>query len=289
MDASENWMIIRFKPNQATTYTKMDVHPNFFLQIILAAKWLVRHSNTPPKQQRRPLHSLLSHSSSMSLTHLRWASSQMSPSCRWSMWNDWARFRPTGSRSRLRENRFERKFFLPAIPITCRSIVGRSSAHGSGFDKCSLMGWSEIHLSLKISIIFYFLHHPINEKFFEILSQKMLYEDPDNPTLLLIRYFSGYPIWQPEIRKARISGRIPDIQPMDSKRQKYWEMLKMRLFLIYSIINVRGKSVEVYFLKNYLKNLEIMKYIRPNRLWGPYPVLRLAWYLAVYSSIRFWD
>ena len=115
----------------------------------------------------------------------------------------------------------------------------------------------------------------------KFLSQKMLYEDPDNPTLLLIRYFSGYPIWQPEIRKARISGRIPDIQPMDSKRQKYWEMLKMRLFLIYSIINVRGISVEVYFLKNYLKNLEIMKYIRPNRISGPYPVLRLAEYLAI--------
>ena len=36
-----------------------------FLQIILAAKWLVRHSSTSPKQQRRPLPSLLSNSSSM--------------------------------------------------------------------------------------------------------------------------------------------------------------------------------------------------------------------------------
>ena len=38
-----------------------------FLQIFLAAKWLVRHSSTStsPKQQRRPLPSLLSVSSSM--------------------------------------------------------------------------------------------------------------------------------------------------------------------------------------------------------------------------------
>ena len=40
--------------------TKMDVLPKFFVQIILAAKWLVRHSSTSPKQQRRPLPSLLS-------------------------------------------------------------------------------------------------------------------------------------------------------------------------------------------------------------------------------------
>ena len=44
---------------------KMDVLPNKILQIILAAKWLVQHSSTSPKQQRRPLYSLLSDSSSM--------------------------------------------------------------------------------------------------------------------------------------------------------------------------------------------------------------------------------
>ncbi len=57
--------------------------------------------------------------------NLRWASSQMSPSCRWSMLNDCARLRAGGSRSRFRENRFDRKFFFPAMPpmppmpITC--------------------------------------------------------------------------------------------------------------------------------------------------------------------------
>ena len=39
---------------------KMDVLPKTCLQIILAAKGLVRHSNSSPKQQRRPLPSLLS-------------------------------------------------------------------------------------------------------------------------------------------------------------------------------------------------------------------------------------
>ena len=52
----------------------MDDHPvphntpkqnKTFLQIILAAKWLVRHSNTSPNRQRRPLPSLLSDSDSM--------------------------------------------------------------------------------------------------------------------------------------------------------------------------------------------------------------------------------
>ena len=38
---------------------KMDVLQKTFLQIILAAKWLVRHSRTSPKHQRRPLPSLL--------------------------------------------------------------------------------------------------------------------------------------------------------------------------------------------------------------------------------------
>ena len=44
---------------------KMDVLPKTFLQIILASKWLVWHSSTSPKQQWRPLPSLLSVSSSM--------------------------------------------------------------------------------------------------------------------------------------------------------------------------------------------------------------------------------
>ena len=34
---------------------KMDVLPKTFVQVILAAKWLVRHSSMSPKQQRRPL------------------------------------------------------------------------------------------------------------------------------------------------------------------------------------------------------------------------------------------
>ena len=40
--------------------TKMDVLQKTFVQNILAAKWLVRHSSTSPKQQRWPLTSLLS-------------------------------------------------------------------------------------------------------------------------------------------------------------------------------------------------------------------------------------
>ena len=44
-------------PNQYKT--KMGVLPKTLVQIILAAKWLVRHSSTFPKQQRRPLPSLL--------------------------------------------------------------------------------------------------------------------------------------------------------------------------------------------------------------------------------------
>ena len=47
---------------------KIDVLPKItFIQIILAAKWLVWHSSTSPKQQRRPLPSLLSVSSAMIL------------------------------------------------------------------------------------------------------------------------------------------------------------------------------------------------------------------------------
>ena len=40
--------------------TQRDVLPKTFVQIILAAKWLVRHLSTSPHQQRRPLPSLLS-------------------------------------------------------------------------------------------------------------------------------------------------------------------------------------------------------------------------------------
>ena len=40
--------------------TKMDVLPKTIVQIILGAKWLVRHSNASPIQQRRPLSPLLS-------------------------------------------------------------------------------------------------------------------------------------------------------------------------------------------------------------------------------------
>ena len=50
--------------------SKMDVLPKTFLQIILAVKWLVRHSSTvhtSPKEQRRPLPSLLFYSSSIQL------------------------------------------------------------------------------------------------------------------------------------------------------------------------------------------------------------------------------
>ena len=58
MDAWKKWMIIRFIPHHHPT--KIDVFPKTFVQIILAAKWLVRHLSTFPKQQRRPLRSLLS-------------------------------------------------------------------------------------------------------------------------------------------------------------------------------------------------------------------------------------
>ena len=40
--------------------SKTDVLPKTFVQITLATKWLVKHSNTSPNQQRWPLPSLLS-------------------------------------------------------------------------------------------------------------------------------------------------------------------------------------------------------------------------------------
>ena len=58
-------MIIQFTPNHHAP--KKDVLPKTFLQIILAAKWLVRHSSTSPNQQRRPLPSLLPDSDSCSM------------------------------------------------------------------------------------------------------------------------------------------------------------------------------------------------------------------------------
>ena len=49
---------------------KTDVLTKTFLQIILAAKWLVRHSTPSPKQQRRPLPSLMSDSSPIHVKYL---------------------------------------------------------------------------------------------------------------------------------------------------------------------------------------------------------------------------
>ena len=51
MDALEKWMIILFTPYQTSETSethpfKIYVIPKYFLQIILAAKWLVRHSST---------------------------------------------------------------------------------------------------------------------------------------------------------------------------------------------------------------------------------------------------
>ena len=53
------WMLRKKWMNNEHVLTKT------FLHVILAAKWLVRHSSMSPKQQRRPLPSLLSDSSSM--------------------------------------------------------------------------------------------------------------------------------------------------------------------------------------------------------------------------------
>ena len=53
--------LVHTTPNHHTP--NMDVFPKTFLQIIIAAKWLVRYLSTYPKQQRRPLFSLLTVSS----------------------------------------------------------------------------------------------------------------------------------------------------------------------------------------------------------------------------------
>ena len=54
-DFLKKWMIIRFTPYQ------MNVLQKPFVQIILAAKWFVRHSRTGTSdQQRQPLLSVLS-------------------------------------------------------------------------------------------------------------------------------------------------------------------------------------------------------------------------------------
>ena len=59
-------MIIASQHNKPPPFQKkMNVLPKTFVQIILAANWLVWHSIPSPKQQRRPLPSLLSVSSSM--------------------------------------------------------------------------------------------------------------------------------------------------------------------------------------------------------------------------------
>ena len=59
LDASEQWDDLPVHTTPKHHHSKMDVLPKTFLQIILAAKWLVGHSSTSPKQQRRPLPSLL--------------------------------------------------------------------------------------------------------------------------------------------------------------------------------------------------------------------------------------
>ena len=66
MDALKKWMFIRFTPYVPNHHPfKMDILPKTFVHIFLAAKWLVRHSCTSPKHQRRPLPSLLLYPSSM--------------------------------------------------------------------------------------------------------------------------------------------------------------------------------------------------------------------------------
>ena len=60
MDVSEQLDYTPFSLHHTKPHPpKMDVHTNFFLQIILAAKWLTRDSSTSLKLQRRPLPSLL--------------------------------------------------------------------------------------------------------------------------------------------------------------------------------------------------------------------------------------
>ena len=60
MDALKKWMILQFAPYQIHTQPNGCSPKKSFLHIILAAKWLVQHLNTSPKQLRRPLPSLLS-------------------------------------------------------------------------------------------------------------------------------------------------------------------------------------------------------------------------------------
>ena len=60
MDALKKWIIIRFTPYTKPTPNQNECSPKTFVQIILAAKWLVLHSSTTPKQQRRPFPFLLS-------------------------------------------------------------------------------------------------------------------------------------------------------------------------------------------------------------------------------------
>ena len=63
----EKWMINWLTPHQTNTLPKWIFSQTFFLQLILAAKCLVRHSNTSPNKQGRPLPSLLSDSYSFYL------------------------------------------------------------------------------------------------------------------------------------------------------------------------------------------------------------------------------
>ena len=58
---------------------KLDFLSKTFLQIILAAKWLVQHSSMSHKQQRRSLPTLLSVSSSMDCTYTQATSLQRQP------------------------------------------------------------------------------------------------------------------------------------------------------------------------------------------------------------------
>ena len=53
MDILKKWMIVRFKPYKPPY--KMDVLPKTLVQIIFAAKCLLRHSSTSPNQQHSDL------------------------------------------------------------------------------------------------------------------------------------------------------------------------------------------------------------------------------------------
>ena len=48
MDALEKWMIIQFTPHQTNTLPKWIFFNKTFLKIILAAKWIERHSSPSP-------------------------------------------------------------------------------------------------------------------------------------------------------------------------------------------------------------------------------------------------